>query len=298
MQDSPMDLSRRAALSRRSVLALAALPILGGLLTGCEDNVKKAEQYAVEVLNDLSPALAKDFGNVRSGLGEGAKNLATLLPTDEASELKRTREAISRARERTDLLRNAPTSFMMFTNTKGIVVRSEHDPDELAEKDLFASFPALKKSVEGDGALVETFGEMPEMRRVKKGDELEWIAAVPVPGADGKPRGAFAAGWTLRWYATYLQNQGNRVVDAAVAKNKQKAPVMYAYIVKGAKAYGAQETPEANAEAVGKLDLATKAKGGLYKGRLDITGVTFAVAALPAAEFGDDAALVVVASVF
>ncbi len=283
--------------TRRSVLAFGASLAAASVGTGCGDNLKVAEKYAVDVVNELAPALPKDFANVRTGLVDGAKALATLLPTDEASELKRTRDAIGQAREKTDALRNAPTSFIMFANPKGIVVRSEHDPDELAEKDLFASFPGLKKSVEGAGAPAETFGEMPEMRRVKKGDELEWVAAVPLLDKDGKVRGALCGGWTLRWYATYLQNQGKRFLDAEVAKAKAREPVMYVYIVKGSKAYGAQETPDANAEAVGKLDLATKAKGGLFKSKLDITGVPFAVAALPAPDFGDDAALAVVASV-
>lgn len=286
--------------TRRSLLALGAslaVAPVAASLGGCGDNLKLAEKYAVDVLNELAPALPKDFANVRTGLAEGAKTLATLLPTDEASELKRTRDSIGQTRERTDAIRNAPTSFIMFANPKGIVVRSEHDPDELAEKDLFAAFPGLKKAVEGAGAPAEAFGEMAEMRRVKKGDELEWVAAVPVLDKDGKVRGAFCGGWTLRWYATYLQNQGKRIVDAQVAKAKSREPVMYVYIVKGGKAYGAQETPDANAEAVAKLDLASKAKSGLYKGKLDITGVPFAVAALMAPEFGDDAALAVVASV-
>lgn len=288
----------RSHLSRRAVLALASLTFAAPGLAGCEDPVKKAEPYAVEVIEAIAPRVPKDFAAMREGLATGAKTLATLLPTDDASELKRTRDAIAQTRERTDPIRLAPASFFIFVNTKGIVVRSEHDPDELAEADLFAPFPALKKSVEGAGAPVETFGEMEQMRRVKKGAELEWIAAVPVLDKEGKPRGAFAAGWSFRWYATNLQNDANRIIDAAVAKNKQNKPVMYVYIVKGDKAYGAQETPEANAEAVAKLGLAAKAKGGQYKGRLDITGVAFAVVAQPAPDFGDDAALAVVASVF
>lgn len=290
-----------AIVSRRSVVALGPLFAVAPLslfASACGDSSKVAAKYAADVVQELAPTLPKDFANVRSGLVDGAKTLATLLPTDESSELKRTRDAIGTTRERTDAIRNAPTSFFIFVNTKGIVVRSEHDPDELAEKDLFAVFPALKKSVEGAGEAAEAFGEMTEMRRVKRGDELEWIAAVPVLDKDGKPRGAFCGGWTLRWYATYLQNQGKRFVDTVVAKTKQKEPVMYVYIVKGGKAYGAQETPDANAEAVAKLDVASKAKGGLYQDKLQITGVSFAIAAVPAPDFGDDAALAVVASVF
>ncbi|MFO0617101.1 MAG: hypothetical protein U0414_31180 [Polyangiaceae bacterium] len=289
----PTVLPRRAVLSLGSALAASALG-----LTGCDDSVKKAEGYAVEVVNALAPAVPKDFANVRSGLADGAKLLTTLLPTDAASELKQTRDAIGNAREHTDAIRGVPATFFVFTNTSGIAVRSEHDPDELAEKDLFAAFPALKKSVEGAGAYAETFGEMAEMRRVKQGAELEWAAAVPVLDKEGKPRGAFVAGWSFRFYATYLQNQGNRVVQDRVGKTKEKAPVMYTYIIKGSTAYGAQETPEANAEAVAKLDLAPKAKSGLYKSRVEIGTVTFAVAALPAPDFGDDAAIAVVAAVF
>jgi len=267
--------------------ALAGATAFGFGASGCDSAAKESQQIAIDVVKEIAPAIPKDVDNVKSGLVDGAKLLATLLPP-EGGDLKQTREAIANAREKTDAIRLAPASFFCFANTAGKIVRSEHDPDELADRDLFGAFPELKKSVEGSGAPVEAFGEMAEMRRVHKGDELVWIDAVPVLDKDGKPRGAFAAGWSFRWYATYLDNQAKRFLDERAKKSNQKVPIMYSFIVKSGKAYGGQETPDASAEAVAKLDVASKVKSGMYQGRVEITGWTFGIAALSAADRSSD----------
>jgi len=279
-----------------ALLALtAALPTL----VACDDSAKRSEQAAVATLAQVSPLIDKDMAAVRDGLPDGAKLLGTELPTDAASDLKGTQEAIQRTREKTDSLRLAKSTFFVFTGADGVVIRSQNDPDRLVEKNVFTAFPDLKKAADPKSGVAEAFGSMEEMRGVKKGDDMEWVLSAPVVGKDGKLRGTFTSGWSFRLYAYYLEQQAKRYLDdQAKTSSDHKIPVMYVYIVKGSKAYGAPDTPDPNADAVGKLDLGSKVKSGSYRTHVEITGRVFGVAADPAKGFGDDAAIVVVASVY
>ncbi len=298
-----LSMCARASLSmctRAHVLTTVALSAAAvSTMTGCEDAAKKSEQVAVATLAQISPLIEKDQATVRDGLPDGAKALASALPTDAASDLKGTQEAIQRTREANDKLRLAKSTFFVFTNTDGVVVRSENDPDRLVEKNVFNAFPDLKKATDPASGVVEAFGEMDEMRGVKKGSDTTWVLSAPVVGKDGKVRGTFTSGWSFRLYAYYLEQQAKRYLDDQ-SKNSSdhKIPVMYVYIVKGDKAYGAPDTPDANADIVAKLDLGTKAKSGSVRMHTEITGRTFGVAADPAKGLGENAAIVVVASVY
>jgi hypothetical protein len=287
-----------ASCARAPIAPVVAATIVVAPSVGCDDSTKKSENAAVTVLAQITGLPDKDMAAVREGLPDGAKALATELPTD-AGDLKGTQEAIKRTREQNEKLRFAKSTFFVFTTADGVVVRSEYDPDSLADKNLFTAFPDLKKAADPKAGLAETFGEMTEMRRVKRGEDMEWVAAVPVVGKDGKLKGTFASGWSFRAYTNFLEQQAKRYLDEQAKNSKDhKIPVMYVYVIKGGKAYGGPETPDENAEAVAKLDLPSKVKNGPYKGHLDITGRVFGVAAEPAKALGDDAALAVVTSVY
>jgi hypothetical protein len=289
-------LSKLGARTLRSIPLVAVAAIL--VLAGCDDSGKKSEQVAVDTLATISALPEKDVAAVRDGLPEGAKFLAKELPTDPGADLKSTQEAIKQARENTDKLRLAKSNFFVYVNPEGRVVRSEYDPDDLVDTNVFASFPDLKKALEGKG-VVEAFGEMKEMRGVKRGEDMAWVAATAVPDKEGKARGVFASGWSFRSYAYYLEQQAKRFLDdRAKTSSDHKIPVMYVYVVKGAKAYGAPDTPDENASAIGKLDLPGKVKSGSYRTHLQITGRTWGVAADACKALGDDAAIAVAASVY
>jgi hypothetical protein len=286
------------SISRAALPAVAVAGLLPTLVA-CDDSTKRSEQAAVATLAQVSPLIDKDMAAIREGLPDGAKLLATELPTDASSDLKGTQEAIKRTREHTDKLRLAKSTFFVLTSPDGVVIRSENDPDRLVDKNVFTAFPDLKKAADPKSDVVEAFGQMDEMRGVKKGDDMEWVLSAPVVGKDGKLRGTFTSGWSFRLYAYYLEQQAKRYLDdQAKTSSDHKIPVMYVYIVKGPKAYGAPDTPDPNAEAVGKLDLGSKVKSGSYKTHADITGRVFGVAADPAKGLGDDAAIVVVTSVY
>jgi hypothetical protein len=274
------------------------LATTSALTPACDDSAKKSEQVAVDTLGSISPLIEKDMAVVREGLPESIAFLAKDLPTDPGADLKGTQESIKRTREHSDKLRLAKSTFFVVTNADGVILRSESDPDDLVDKNIFASFPDLKKALDQKDGVVEQFGEMKEMRGVKKGVDMAWVIAAQLPGKD-KPRGVFASGWSFRAYAYYLEQQAKRFLEDEAKKTPDhKIPIMYTYVVKAGKAFGAPDTPDENSEAVAKLDLGSKAKSGPYRTHVEITGRVFGVAAAPVKSLGDDAAVVVVASVY
>ena len=66
--------------------------------------------------------------------------------------------------------------------------------------------------------------------------------------------------------------------------------------MRGSKAYGGPMTPDVNAEAIEKLDLASKIGSGPYRGTLEITGRKFGVAAQKTPDLSDDTGLAVLMS--
>lgn len=289
-----------AAFASRALTVLGAVALASFAYgsVGCGAQGKESEKVAVDTLAAITPLVEKDMGELRSSLPDGAKTLAKKLP-DDAGDLRATQIAIRAAREGNDVLNASKGSFFVFTNNDGVVVRSESDPDRLVDKNVFASFPSLKKATEPKAGLVEAFGEMEEMRGVKKGPDTAWVLATPVVDASEKVRGVFVTGFSFRTYANYLEQQAKRVlVDNAKKANTDKVPIGYVFIVKGKNAYGAPDTPDVNADALVKLDLPGKTAGGAYRGQLEITGRTFGVAAERAKGLGDDAAIAVLSSTY
>lgn len=294
---------RLAATCLATALSAVSLSCAGigaaTLATGCDGAAKASEQAAVDTLAGIAPLIDKDMAQLRKGLPEGAKILTKRLPEDPAADLRETQQSIKAARENNDDLMVAKSTFFVLTNPDGVVIRSENDPDRLVDKNVFTAFPDLKKALDPKAGLVEAFGEMEEMRGVKKGVDTTWVVATAVVGKDDKVRGAFVSGWSFRAYANYLEQQVKRdLLEKAKKAGSDKVPIAYVYILKGKNAYGSPDSPDVNAETLVKLDILGKTASGPYRGHEEITGRTFGIAAQRTKGFGDDAALAVVASTY
>lgn len=280
----------------RSSLVAAAV-VAAVLSAGCEDQGKVSEQKAVDELARLLPVVKEDVAEVRRGLPEGAKKLATLLEPDPGNNLPGLQRAITNSRGAIKDLDVAKSTFFSFADTGGIVLRSEADPDLLARKSVLAAFPELKGALEPAAENVEAFGEMPEMRGVRTGPDTTWVVAHGVKEAGGKVIGMFVTGWSFRRYAYRLEEQAKRDLLEVAQKNKdKKVPILYVFALRGSKAYGAPVTPDVNAQAVEKLDLGTKLGAGPYRGTIDITGRAFGVAAQKTPDLSGDTGIAVIMS--
>jgi hypothetical protein len=276
--------------------AAALLPAVVLLAAACDDNRKVAEQSAASTLAKLAEVLKEDVAQVRRGLPEGAAKLGPMLDADTASSPVLLQKAISRARSLVPDLDVAKSTFFSYADATGTVLRSETDPDVLAGRSIVAAFPPLKKAFDAGGA-AEAWGEMKDLRAVKTGPDLMWVIAAPVKDDKGQRRGAFVTGWSLRAYARRLENAAQTVLREAAEKAGKKNPsLVYVFVVKGKTAYGAPVAPDVNAQAIESLDVVGKTASGPYRGTLEITGRGFGVAATRASDFGEDAALTVLAT--
>jgi hypothetical protein len=266
-------------------------------LAACDDGRKSAEAAAAEELKSLAPVLAEDVAQVRRGLPEGAAKLGPMLDPDTLASPVGLQKAISRTRALVKDLDVAKGTFFSYADKDGTVLRSESDPDVLAQKSIFVPFPALQKARAPGGSLAEAWGEMTELRGAKNGPDILWAAAAPVKDDKGALMGMFITGWSLRAYARRLENSALATVkDVSEKAGKKNPPLLYVFVVKGKTAYGTPVAPDVNAHAIEALDLIGKTAVGPYRGTLEITGRAFGVAAARAPELGDDAALVVLAS--
>lgn len=281
------------------------LRALGAMLViaapACSDDGVASKEQATLALTRIQPLVVRDVKQVMDGLPRGAELLARHLADDPGADPAELQRRIKAARENEPDLRVAKGTFFSFASPEGTVLRSEADPDRLVEKNVFGPFPALKKALEtGAGAVVAT-GEMEEMRGVRTGPDLAWVAAARVPGKDGAPaaRGLFITGWSFRAYAFYLEEAARRALaDEARKQEKNRTPVAYVYLARDGKVYGAPVSPEVNAEALARADVAARAKDGVWQGIIDITDRKFGIAAQRLPELGGDTTLAVIATVY
>jgi hypothetical protein len=117
------------------------------LLCGCPDGGKVSEEKAAQVASRLVPVVKADADQVRRGLPEGAKKLATLLDSDPGANPSGLQRSIGQARASTKDLDTAKSTFFSFADTTGVVIRSEADPDTLAQHSILVPLPALKKAL-------------------------------------------------------------------------------------------------------------------------------------------------------
>lgn len=285
-------------LRRQSLFALS-LPFLLCGLASCSDDGKASQAIALEAVDIALGLVDRDVNQVRGGMPEGAKLLAKKLPGDLGSRAE-VQTAIKASREKIDNLAFAKSTFFSFTSPEGVVLRSEIDPDRFVDQNVLKAFPDLAKALEPKAGLVEAYGELEALRGVKRGPDVAWIVAHQVPGDDGKVRGLFVTGWSMRLYARLLQESvRSKLADNAKDKTNKQIPLVYVYVIKGKGAYGDPDAPDLNAEELVKLNVVDElAKAPEFKVSKELEKRMFGIAAKKAPQFGDDAAIAVVCNVF
>lgn len=275
---------------------IAIVWLLGALVaTGCQDKEKDAAAKLGPAFEAVLPLLERDVKQVRDGLPKGAELLAKQLDTDPGADPEGVQRAIQKARAGVHDLEVAKSTFFVFVEPGGTVIRGEQDPDLAAGKSLLAEVPDAKNIFAG-AAVTELFGNMHGLRGYEQGEDLQWIVGHPTMGADGKVMGAFVTGFSLRRYADYLEVHARNHLQQAAEDKSKAIPLLYVFVVKGKRAYGGKLTPDVNAEQLGKLDLVAKAKAGDFQERVEVEGRVFLVTAKPAAALADDVAIALMIS--
>lgn len=277
---------------RLPLIAFAALA-----LAGCDDGKKLSEKEAFEEVAHIAPIVKEDVEQVRKGLPAGAAKLAQKADADTLGNNSALQKAVADSRAAVKELDVAKSTFFAITDATGTVLRSETDPDMLAGKSVITPFPALEKALDPAAGVVEAFGEMVEMRGLRTGQDLAWVAVHPMKDDKGL-KGLFVTGWSFRKYAAYLDDKAKRhVSEISVKAEKKTVPIVYVFLFKGSKAYGSPLlSADVNAQAIEGLGILEKTSAGPYKGNIEITGRNFGVAAQRTPELGDDAAVVVLLS--
>ena len=272
--------------------AVALLALLGA---ACASETKKSAALAKEHVHTLAALAREDAREVRAGLPLGAVELAKLLPPAEQGEIEPqvARESLEKARNKVQDLRIAKSTFFALVAPTGLVIRDDQQQDRLAGKNLLAAFPGLRPAL--DGGYVETRGAMPEAAEVRGKPDAEWVAAVPVRIA-GVTRALYATGWSWSAYAYRLENAVRGAARSALTE-RQKEPLLYAYVIVADDVYGAPISPEVNAKAVHEQAPLGKLSGHEpWSVELDITGRGFGLAAELVPELGDKVAIAVLRS--
>jgi hypothetical protein len=281
----------------RPLLALGL--VVAGVATsvGCTDSGKVSETKAVEHVDRLSKLAADDVDQLRRGMPRGAKALGQLwsVEGDKTPEPAVVRTRMESVRNGDADLEVAKSTFFAVTDDKGVVLRSDQDPDAIAGKTLIPSFPALAKALSGEG--VETYGAMPELQGSRNGIDEQWVTAAPLRDDQGKVRGMYASGWSMRRFAYHLEEALHSELRSGAKNAPGKMPLVYVFVFHDKKVYGAPVTPEVDVEALEKLDLAAHATdAAVFHQQLEITGRTYGVAARRVPKLGADAGVAVLRS--
>ncbi len=272
------------------------MPVFAAALAGCADPAKQ-EQIAIDVLAKVAPLADAEVAQVRRGLPPGAKLLGEHIDTEPDMNLVALQRVVRGARVNTEDLRTSKCTFFSFADPAGVVLRSEIDPDNLAQKQIFTVFPGLKKALEPNAGIVEAWGDMEEIRAAKAGPEHQWVLAHAVKDKEGQTKGIFVTGWSLRRFAYHIdQAAKDELVKAAEKSRAVKVPLVYVYLVKDGKAFGGPISPEVNAHAIEGLDLPAKTQNGVFRGHVEVTGRMFGVAAQKAPSIGESIILSVMIS--
>jgi len=272
------------------------VPGLVASLAGCADPTKQ-EQIAVDLLAKVAPLADADAAQVRRGLPDGAKKLGEHIDAEPDTNLVALQRVVRGARVNTEDLRTSKCTFFSFADTLGVVQRSEIDPDNLAQKQIFTVFPGLKKALEPNAGVVEAWGDLEEIRVARTGPEYQWVLAHAVKDKEGQTKGLFVTGWSLRRFAQHIdQAAKDELVKAAEKSRAVKIPLVYVFLVKDGKAYGGPMAPDVNARAIEGLDLPAKTQNGSFRGHLEITGRMFGIAAQKAPNIGESMILSVMIS--
>jgi hypothetical protein len=163
----------------------------------------------------------------------------------------------------------------------------------MAGKNLFSSYPELKKVAEGK--VVETRGSMPEAAGVRGKPDAQWVVGVPVQAA-GEVEALYVSGWSWSAYAYRLET----ALRSEILSNTEeggKVPLIYVYVIVGNQAYGAPISPEVNAKAIVDRKPLAKAKTAEpFATALEIENRQFGLAVIPLEKLGKDVGVAVLRS--
>ena len=284
----------------RTLASLFTAGLLAVATSACTDSAKVSEGKATAHAERLAKLADEDVEEVRRGLPHGAKSLGEVWDgkKNPIADPSIARRALDGARQDNRDLAVAKSTFFALTDDKGSVLRSDQQPDIIAGKSLVVSYPDLAKVLAGES--IETRGSMPETAGARTGGDEQWLAAAPVRDAQGKVRGIYASGWSMRRFAYHLEEtlKSDLTTEAMRAGDKHvKLPLVYVFVVAGSKVYGAPVTPVVNAETLQKLDLPSKTSGDVtFHQTLEITGRGFGLAARRASRMGADITVAVLRS--
>jgi hypothetical protein len=267
---------------------------LGLVLAGCSKTGEISRQKAHVEVEELAKVAASDVEEVRRGLPLGAQQLESFFADDKAQgDAAAAKGALDRARNRTQDLRIAKSTFFVVADKNGVILRSDLEHDALAAKNLFAAFdlkPALT------GKYVEARGSMPEAAGVRGRSDGQWAAAIPV-SKGGEVVGLYATGWSWSAYAYRLENHVRSRVKSEAKQQKLKEPLVYVYVVVEKEAYGAPISPDVNAKAVKESGLMGRASGeAVVDIAQEIEGRDFGIALRRVPALGPDVAIAVLRS--
>jgi hypothetical protein len=263
---------------------------------GCDGDKKKSLAQAKEHTQALVDVIQGDVEEVRNGLPAGAPWLAKLWDGDKSpkDDLKAVRDGLETARNKTQDLRVAKSTFFALVDLEGVVIRNDQEQDQMVGKNLFTSFPGLKDAV--SGKYVEVRGSLPEAARVK-GPDGQWVAAAPVK-VGGEVRALYVTGWAWSAYAYRLETSLRSTVKSSLKSENDKMPLVYVYMVVESSAYGAPVSPEVNAKAITDQNPLGKIAGdeGSVEMTVEIDGRDFGLSVRKTPLLGKDVAVAVLRS--
>jgi hypothetical protein len=265
-----------AKVTRRRARWAGWLCVLAVLACERTDDASAARAHAQA--RELVEKSARDVSEVQTGLPLGAQELAKRWAAggvDLTADSEAAREAINQARNKVQDLRVAKSTFFALADLGGKVIRNDREQDLMAGAALFPAFPALAKAA--NGGYVEALGVLPEAHGVKGKPDAEWVAAVGVD-VGGQIKGLFVTGWAWSSYAFRLEFALRNQATSELMGRRENMPLLYAFVLVGDQVYGSPESPEVNAQAIGRLSPLSKlAADGSFSTLLEITGRRFAL---------------------
>lgn len=278
--------------ARPTIVSAVAVAVAASLaLPACDSAAKESEARATENVTRLAALADADVEEVRKGLPEGAKRLLPLLTDGKELVPGRVRAEMKKVREAVTVLQLAKSTFFAVAGADGVVLASDLETDGMGGKSIVQALPGVEK---GRTGYTELLGEWDEARGVKTGPDAVWVAAAPVGD-----KGLYVTGWSLRRFAHHLEEQLKTDLrhGGKDTKKAEKMPIVYAFVVRDGKAYGAPVVPEVNAKAVEALQLASKVSGdAVAHGQVEITHRGFGWAAKRAPKLCDSCVIALLRS--
>lgn len=275
----------------RSLLPLVVV-FLASML-GCTDTGKISADLAKGHAKFLLQEANKDVEQIQKGMPKGAKILQQVFEGGEPMDVQKSSEALERARGKTYELRLAKSTFFALVEPSGKVIRNDQEQDQMAGKNMFRSYPDLKKVAQGKS--VETRGSMPEAAGVRGKPDAQWVVGVPVE-SKGEVAALYVTGWSWSAYAYRLETA---LRSDILSKTKEggKVPLTYVYVIVGNQCYGAPISPTVNAQAILKQKPLSQAKSNEpFAVPLEIENRQFGLAVVPLEKLGKDVGIAVLRS--